>query len=161
ITTDGAAPLPAARVTFTPSAQGADPVETTSDESGLFRFEPAPSGAGQLRVEHDDFEPHEETLTLAQGQTTERPIALMPRLPAGQIRITARSFDGAPLQAQVLVAPGSQRHQTDAAGELVIDVEPGQYTVTIEAPGHRPQRRKAIVEDNGVTVLIVDLRRQR
>ena len=45
----------------------------------------------------------------------------------------------------------------DADGNFELDVAPGEYTVEISAPGYRPQQRPALVEHNGVTVIVVEL----
>jgi hypothetical protein len=51
--------------------------------------------------------------------------------------------------------------RSDAEGRFELDVPPGEHVVIIEAPGHRGQRRTAEVPENGVTVMNVDLRRDR
>ena len=51
--------------------------------------------------------------------------------------------------------------RADENGEFELEVPPGAYEVVIEANGHDVQRRRVTVEQLGVTVLNVDLRRSR
>jgi len=46
-------------------------------------------------------------------------------------------------------------------GRFEVDVPPGRYRVTISASGYQTQQRTVDVEENGVTVLNVDLRSDR
>jgi HSP20 family molecular chaperone IbpA len=69
---------------------------------------------------------------------------------AAQIRIEPEAADtggGSELRAE--------------GGRFEIDVAPGRYRVTISAPGFETQNRKVEVEENGVTLLNVDLRSER
>jgi hypothetical protein len=68
-----------------------------------------------------------------------------------------RSLAGRPLAADVRIEPlGREVHAAD--GRFEIDVAPGTYEVTIVAPGYQTQSRRVQVEENGVTLLDVDLR---
>ena len=58
-----------------------------------------------------------------------------------------------------MVAPIGTKVQSDENGEFTLDLPPGEYEVTIEAAGVKPQTRKVKVEQNGVTILNVDLRK--
>jgi hypothetical protein len=46
---------------------------------------------------------------------------------------------------------------TDAQGYFEIDLPPGSYTVRLRAFGYVSQNRRIAVEENGVTVLNVEL----
>jgi hypothetical protein len=93
-----------------------------------------------------------------------------PRLPGGQIRGLVRSLRGIGLSADVAVqpenaptgegAPAEIKHIRAESGRFQVDVPPGRYRVTIEAPGYTTQVRKVDVEDNGVIFLNLDLRAQ-
>jgi hypothetical protein len=63
------------------------------------------------------------------------------------------------LSAQIEVLPLGQKVEADAKGAFVLDVPPGSYTVVVRAEGHETQERPAEVEQNGVTILVIDLRR--
>lgn len=89
------------------------------------------------------------------------PEAPAPELPAGQIRGRVRSLRGAPIKAQIEVMPLRQSAETDARGAFAIDVPPGHYTVVVRAERFETQERPADVEQNGVTILVLDLRKQR
>ncbi len=82
-------------------------------------------------------------------------------LPPGQIRGRVRSLRGKALLAQVEVMPLGQTVTTDATGAFIMDVPPGSYSVVVRAEGHETQERPAEVEQDGVTILVIDLRRSK
>ena len=51
------------------------------------------------------------------------------------------------------------RHVAYGTVSPYMRVAPGEYTVLLSAPGYERQRRPVRVEQNGVTILNVDLRR--
>ena len=75
----------------------------------------------------------------------------------GQIRGNIRSFKGAPLRAAVVVSPGDQRLSTSADGKFSLEVPAGHYSVHLSAPGYKPQTRDVVVDEDGITVLNVEL----
>ena len=78
----------------------------------------------------------------------------------GEIRGHVRSFAGAPLRAAVIVEPGGLRAETSESGEFSLDVSPGKYTVSLQATGFKAQTRKVLVDEDGITVLNVELQGQ-
>jgi HSP20 family molecular chaperone IbpA len=82
-----------------------------------------------------------------------------------------RSLRGSAVPADILIesetpeasdaAPAVKQELRAADGRFEIDVGPGRYRVTIAAPGYKTQTRQVDVEENGVTVLNVDLRTER
>ncbi len=66
------------------------------------------------------------------------------------------SFSGKPLAATIVV--DGKTIQTDVDGQYAIDLPAGSFEITIESPGHLPQKRTVSVKLDGVTVLNVDLR---
>ncbi|MDX2021675.1 MAG: carboxypeptidase-like regulatory domain-containing protein [Deltaproteobacteria bacterium] len=96
----------------------------------------------------------EETKTVVQ-----EPAA--PETPAGQLRGLIRSWKGQGLRATVRVEPIGIEAQTDEEGAFAVDVPPGAYQVQIVTKGFRTQTREVRIEENGVTVLNADLRRER
>jgi hypothetical protein len=90
--------------------------------------------------------------------------------PRGQIRGLVRSLKGTAVAAEIGIesenaadgaaAPEKEDLHADD-GRFEIDVAPGRYRVTIAATGYQTQTREVDVEENGVTVLNVDLRAER
>jgi uncharacterized membrane protein len=60
-----------------------------------------------------------------------------------------------------VVSPGEHRVETDDAGTFELELPPGSYEVEVRARRFRPQRRQITIEENGVVILNVDLRRAR
>lgn len=83
-----------------------------------------------------------------------------PALPPGQIRGLIRTLSGAPIAgARVRIEPLGKVVRSGEDGAFRLDVQPGSYTIEVRARGHAPQRRDLRVDENGVTVINVDLRR--
>ena len=148
----GRAPLPAASI----EVAGREPV--LSDAQGRFTLVDLPPGEVELHASGGGFRPTTARANVVAGARTALEVALERELPEGQIRGTVRTFDGKPLlTAQVRVEPGSSLVKPDADGNFELDVAPGEYAVEISAPGYLPQQRPALVEHNGVTVIVVEL----
>jgi hypothetical protein len=161
---EGALP-PGARVVLRPSS-GAVAQELQRDPSGAFTLGGVPPGPAAIEVDAQGFEPARAEVVLEPGQALSLALTLKRSLPSGQIRGTVRSFGGRGISATVrLVAEPPQADAPRAlpvsAGAFQVDVPPGSYRVTIEAPGYVAQQRTVKVELNGVTVLNADLRRAR
>jgi hypothetical protein len=75
----------------------------------------------------------------------------------GQIRGNVRAFSGAPLRATISVEPGGMHTSTAADGKFSLDVAPGKYTVQLRAAGYKSQDREVVVDEDGITVLNVEL----
>lgn len=138
-------------------------METKTDAAGQYRFEHVAFGPAKLKAHADGYEDLEWPVQVVQGRTAQeprrlKPVAIEPRLPAGQLRGLIRSFDGKPLAARIGVKPIGLSGSTDAKGFFQIDVPPGTYQVTIEAHGYRKQKREVQIEDNGVSILNVEMR---
>ena len=76
-------------------------------------------------------------------------------------RLTVRAVDGSPLQAVIRISPLGRDFETDEQGEFEVDIPPGRYRVYVSAEGYALQRRTVVIEENGVTMLNVDLRPER
>jgi hypothetical protein len=61
----------------------------------------------------------------------------------------------------VRIDPIGVEVDTDDEGRFDVDVPPGEYTLAVSAPRHVAQERPASVEQNGVTVVIIELRKER
>jgi hypothetical protein len=147
-----------AAVTATLSLRvGAETRDVQTDGDGRFVLAGVPRGSAQLSVTGEGFEPIEQTVQLDQ---VERALELRVerRVFAAQLRGLVRSFAGAPLAAQVRVSGTSASVNADNSGRFVLELAPGVYQVEIECDGYLTQRRRVRVQQNGVTLLNVELR---
>lgn len=67
---------------------------------------------------------------------------------------------GAPIAAHLEVVETKSRVDADAQGLFLVDVPPGSYTVSIAAPGYRPQTRQVRVKGGDRAIFNVDLHQQ-
>jgi hypothetical protein len=141
-------------------------VTTTTDASGAYTLDGVPvEREVQLHIAAPDRADSFITVIAHVGAPTDAgDVVLAPPQPPGVIRGVVRSIrgrgDGA-LRARIHVVPTGQSTRTDDTGAFEVQVAPGAYIVVIEAEGHASQRRRVTVEQLGVTVLNVDLRRER
>jgi hypothetical protein len=118
----------------------------------------APDGTTvHVRVSAEGFEPRELDVQVTLG--AERSVTLERTLPAGEIKGSVRSLRGGPLLATITVMELEKSVQSGSDGSFRVDVPPGSYTLRISAPGHESQQRTVRVEQLGVAILVVDLRR--
>jgi uncharacterized membrane protein len=113
-----------------------------------------------VQVTAEQLEPLDQALVLDRAEQSIS-LQLMPRIQGSQLRGLVRSFDGAPLPAQVRLLPEGTSVSADKDGRFVLELEPGSYQVEIECSGYRTQRRNVTVQKNGVTLLNVELRALR
>jgi hypothetical protein len=137
--------------------------ETTTDADGSFELADVP--AGEALLEADVPLPWAKiTTTVVVGGGAPLALGDVPvvrALPPGQIRGVVRTLTGKAVQANVTLLPIGQKVVAGAQGDFRVDVPPGEYDVLVEAPGFAPQKRHVVVDENGVTVLNVDLRTAR
>lgn len=131
----------------------------TGDGNGNYKLEQAPigKGRGKLRASGEGITPIEKDVELGAGKPVKVEAKAPVALPTAQVRGLVRSFQGKPLKAKVRVEPSGKEVSTDEKGAFVIDVEPGEYEVVIEAQGFETQRRTVKVAKQGVVVLNADL----
>jgi len=131
----------------------------TNAGNGDYRIEQAPigSGRGKLRASGESINPIEKDVQLGGGAPVKVEAQAPVALPTAQVRGLVRSFQGKPLMAKIRVEPSGQEVGTDDKGSFVVDVDPGEYQVTIEAEGYETQRRTVKVGKQGVVVLNADL----
>ena len=138
------------------------------DDDGRFSAEGKPGEELAVSAEAADHLPGRAAVTLATGAPNTVDLTLERRPRQGQIRGLVRSLRGAAVAAEIAVEPetpapgaaGEAKQLRAEDGRFQIDVVPGHYRVTISAPGYEVQKRTVDVEENGVTVLNVDLRRE-
>ncbi len=154
--TSDAKPVPGATLVLL-DAKG-DEHTVSTDVDGAYAMPAIPLGRATLAVSADGFENSEQSIVVAKGGTTEV-VQIERSLPPGQLRGQVRSFRGEGLQARLTVSPGEHSIETDGKGGFELDLPPGDYQVTISVPGFKPQERQIHIDENGVTILNVDLRR--
>jgi len=135
--------------------------ETVTDDQGRYVFEDVPFGSVTLELSADQYEKDEWTVQVTPDAVEPEPRVLVSVATGSQLRGLVRSYNGKGLRATVTVAPIGLVVETDASGFFEIDLEPGMYTVEIEAIGYRKQTRTAEIEKNSVNILNVDLRRKK
>jgi hypothetical protein len=154
---DSAGGAPLARVAI--EVAGRTPLAT--DARGGFMIDGLAPGEVELRASAPGFREARARVNVTAGRAAQVDIALERELPDGQIRGSVRGFDGKPLPARIRVEPLGAQLQLDAEGNFELDVAPGEYRIVISAPGYQTQERPALVEHNGVTVILVELSRER
>ncbi len=153
VDSDGA-PLPGATVRL-----GARTVVTGDD--GDFTLAEIAPGSVDVLVERVGHDPTRRTLTITAGVEAQLDVALSRVKPPSQIRGVIRSFDGKGLSAKVRVEPSGVEVTAGDDGSFQVDVPPGSYTVVVTMDGFDTQRRPAKVEDEGVAVLNIELRKAK
>jgi Carboxypeptidase regulatory-like domain len=159
VTTSSGAPLAHAQVRLTPL--GGEPIPVETDADGGFEFQDVAFGSAALEVNATGYAVANRDVRVAVGETAVVAIALDPAIPPAQIRGVVRDFAGKPVAASVVIEPVGTTAVVRPDGGFELDVRPGTYDVVITAKGYAPQRRKVVVEPQGVTLLNVDLRSAR
>ena len=143
------------------SAGSAPPVvEVITSEAGTFALRDLPAGPIQLSASALGFRDAQLDVVVPVDTELNSELTLSEALPEGQIRGTVRGTGGTPLTATIRIEPLGLVLSAARDGTFSIDVAPGRYEVLVTAPGYEPQQRVADVEQDGVTVLPVDLVRQ-
>jgi carboxypeptidase family protein len=158
VTGEGGKPVADAEVELTPAGT-AGPIAARTDQDGHATFDRIAKGKARLTVHHPDHSDASQDVDVAPGGPATVAVALEKKLPPGQLLGTVRNWTGKPLKATLTVTPGGVKAQSDEHGEFTIDLPPGDYEVTIEADGVKPQTRKVKIEQTGVTILNVDMRK--
>jgi hypothetical protein len=148
------APVAGAAVTL--SIAGGSHTATTGDD-GVARFAGLPAGPAEVAVAAPAMRPGRGAASLVAGASAEVAIELERSLPPGQLRGVVRSSRGKPLAARLTIEPGGAEVASDARGDFQLDLPPGEYDVTITAQGFSPQTRKVRIDQDGVTILNVDM----
>jgi len=149
--------LAGAEVVLEPDGGAARSARTGPD--GRAVFSGVGGGPARVRASHPRHRAGSQAVVVEPGATSSLRIALEPAFPPGQLRGLVRSFQGRPLAARLVVSPLDVETRCDPRGEFELDLPPGEYVVSIEADGYRAQRRRVVIEQDGVTILNVDLRR--
>ncbi len=159
VTSAAGAPLPRAQVRLTAFGQEARAAQ--SDDDGRFEFDDVPFGVAELEVSAAGYSQAKREVKVDASGTAVVTVTLDPAIPPAQIRGFVRDFAGKPVAASVVIEPLGVAASLRADGGFEVDVQPGTYDVVVTARGYAPQRRKVVVEPQGVTLLNIDLRSAR
>jgi hypothetical protein len=129
---------------------------TVSDGDGEYAFDDLPRGAARVTIDGAGLVATSQELELASASMV-LPLQAARAEASAQLRGLVRSFTGAPLAAVVRVAAAGRTVTADKDGRFMLELRAGEYEVEIECAGYLTQRRKIIVQDNGVTLLNVEL----
>jgi hypothetical protein len=145
------APVASARL----APEGEGPVSVGPD--GRASFEGPEGDTRRVQITAEGFEPALAELRFEPDFTLT--VTLERTLPAAEIKGSVRSLRGGPLVATIVVVELEKSVESGADGTFHLEVPPGSYTLRISAPGHESQERTVRVEQLGVAILVVDLRR--
>ena len=158
IAEDGQAPV--ARAHLAIQTTGGVPREATTDDQGAFEVADLELGAASVDVTAEGFTAVTRTVTLS-ATAADLEVSLARALPGGQVRGLVRDFGGNPVVAQIHIDPAGVEVTVGHDGTFEANVAPGTYEVTIHATGYADQKRRVVVEKDGVTMLNVELRKGR
>ena len=130
----------------------------TTGEDGTFVIDEVPLGKVDLTITADGFDTKQEQVTLAED-SVDLELGLDAVLPPGQLRGEVRSFRGKALKAELTIMPANEVINTAADGSFQLDLPPGDYEVTVTVKGFKEQTRQIHIDDGGVTIMNVDLKK--
>lgn len=163
IVDDAGQPVPDVHVTL--QAEGGQIFESITDGEGRYQFDDVPYGGVDLEARAVGFATRRwHTAVDGPVVTPEAPTPLVAAADVGVLRGLVRSFDSKPLAAHVTIADTRGKAVSDLDsgddGRVEVELPPGRYRVTIEAPGYRKQTQRIRIKGNGVSVLNADMRAQ-
>lgn len=162
LTDESGAPLPDATVILN-DAEGTQQ-ESVSQGDGSYVFEGAKPGKATLSVSAPGFDALMVEVEVVAPLTRVPAQKLAAAAVTGNLRCFVRSFSSQPLKANIVVRDTRGRKvasgASDAAGLWEYPLPPGDYKVTIDAPGYKSRRSNIRVAPNEVAVLNVDLREE-
>lgn len=130
----------------------------TTGEDGSFTIDELLLGGVSVSVKVEGYEDAQLELTLSED-SPDIVVTLEAILPPGQLRGVVRSFRGKPLKAELTIMPANTTLETADDGGFEIDLPPGDYTVTVTVDGFKEQTRQIHIDEDGVTIMNVDLRK--
>ena len=149
--------IPDATVTLT---IGSNNLTAYSGEDGVYTFHDVEVGAATVTTIADGYETVSFQVQVSKDNPRIAPVKLEDYHTGSQLRGLVRTFNGKPVRANVKVEPGGITAKTDEEGLFSLDVAPGKYKVTITAWGFKPQTVSTLVEENGVSIVNVELRKK-
>jgi hypothetical protein len=154
-----AAGAPMAGVTVTPAAGAA----VTTDAEGRFVLEGLPPALTRLALSKDGFAPAEEVVAVPRRGDVDVEVELQPQgpPPVGVVLGFVRSEDGTPVGAALKLPELGITARADRKGRFRLEVPPGRYALTIEAPNFVTQTKSVVVGPGEQTIFNLDLQRHR
>lgn len=168
---DSGKPVVGATVKLTLKASSVPPA--TTDDKGAYVFKGVPIGntvdgqatidesAAQIAVEVDGKKTATATVPLAKGDNKVAKITMETALPAGELRGVVSSLaTGAPISGvKIAIEPGGQTVQSGTDGRFQINLQPGQYKITVTANGFAKQELDVTIDPNGVATKNINMRK--
>ncbi|HVV88593.1 MAG TPA: carboxypeptidase regulatory-like domain-containing protein [Kofleriaceae bacterium] len=159
IVDDDGSPLPGATVRV------GERTATTGDD-GTFTLAELTPGDVEATIERPGHQPLTRTFAVAADAdgapaAAQGDIVLARVRPPSQLRGVIRGFDGQGLAATVRVEPLGVDVTAAADGTFTVDVPPGSYQVVVTLDGFASQTRKLTVEEEGVAIANIELRKLR
>lgn len=160
---DHGQPVPDVRVSLV--ASDGTQLEAITDGDGKYQFARVPYGPAKLEARAVGFTKQSWQAEVNAPQiNAAAPTALAQAVDVGVLRGLVRSFDSKPLIAHVSISDTRgkllQDKHTGAEGRFEFELPPGQYKVSIEAPGFKKHSQSIRIKGNGVSVLNADMQSQ-
>jgi hypothetical protein len=155
---------PVADAIVTLRREGRPSREARTDQEGRFRIEAVEAGEHELVIRAPSGAERSQALRVSSGAGAVARVEVTIEgvtTTGSQLRGAVRSYDGAPVRASARVSELDRSVTCGEDGTFRISVEPRTYTVSFEAEGYEPQRRRVTVGANGVVILNIDLRPRR
>jgi hypothetical protein len=163
LTDEGGEPLP--EVVIKVKDSSGDEREVITDAEGRYEIPAMPMGPASLEASSIGFETQTWEIEVGPDLPPVPARALVAKSSIGVLRGLIRSFASEPIRgAEVTVVEvktgKATRIESDADGEIEVELPPGRYRVTIRASGYRMHTRNMKIAANNVAILNVDLREQ-
>jgi hypothetical protein len=138
----------------------------TTGDDGTFTIAGLTPGAVEVAIERPGHAPVNRTFTVAAdvdgAPGPAAPDVTLARVrPPSQIRGVIRDFEAHGLAATVRIEPLGLEVIAGADGSFAVDVPPGAYRVVVDMPGFASQTRRVTVEEEGVAITNIELRKAR
>lgn len=147
-------PLADVRVSFPGRSETA---LVTGEDGGYRTYQFPVEQPVKVRFDRDSFASVETTVTLQAGQDIRRDIVLTFAEKAGELIGQLTDPQGRALPGEVAIQIDGGKAETMSAdgesGQFQAKLAPGIYTITGQAPGHEPQKKRVRVADQRRTVV--------
>jgi hypothetical protein len=163
LTDDGGEPLPEVVLKIRDSS--GEEREVITDAEGHYEIPAMPLGPATFEANAIGFEAQTWDAEVVADMPPLEAKKLVAKTTIGVLRGLIRSFASEPIEGAEVVAVETKsnkatRIESNAEGEVEVELPPGRYRVTIRASGFRPHTRNMKIAANNVAILNVDLREQ-